>query len=218
MNQNMLALELPPLLDADEQAEVISYLGTRHDNTAKTILIKHNLRLVVHIAKTFSNAKVEMDDLFSIGAIGLIKAVNTFDVHKDVKLATYATRCIRNEILMYLRKMRKTKLETPLDEPVCRDAEGNELTWADVMGTYENEGYQGIKASVERELLMEAIEALDEKDKAIIKMRFGIGTAGNRGFTQHEMAQLLGISQSYLSRLEKRILNQLKKKLLEKGF
>lgn len=210
--------ELPPPLKADIQEEVISYLGTRHDQEARSILIKHNLRLVVHIAEKFYNTRIDLDDLFSIGTIGLIKGVRTFNPEKGVKLGTYVTPCIRNEILMYLRKTQKQGLEVPLDEPLCTDADGNELTWLDVLEAEGAEASRDLELEGRREMLLEAIGRLNARDQTIIKLSFGIGIPDGRKWSQREIAESLDISQSYVSRLEKTILQELKKELLKAGF
>lgn len=210
--------ELPPPLKADIQDEVISYLGTGHDQEARSILIKHNLRLVIHVAEKFHNTRIDLDDLFSIGTIGLIKGVRTFNPEKGVKLGTYVTPCIRNEILMYLRKTQKQGLEVPLDEPLCTDADGNELTWLDVLEAEGAEASRDLELEGRREMLLEAIERLNARDQTIIKLSFGIGIPDGRKWSQKEIAELLDISQSYVSRLEKIILQKLKKELLKAGF
>ncbi len=210
--------ELPPPLKADIQDEVISYLGTRHDQEARSILIKHNLRLVVHVAEKFYNTRIDLDDLFSIGTIGLIKGVKTFNPEKGVKLGTYVTPCIRNEILMYLRKTQKYGLEVSLDESLCMDADGNELTWLDILEAEGADVSRDLELEGRREMLLEAIERLNERDQTIIKLSFGIGIPDGRKWSQREIAEWLGVTQSHVSRLEKRILQKLKKELLKAGF
>ncbi len=204
---------LPPPLELEQESRVINDLGTEIDAEAKAILIEHNLRLVVYIAKKFDNTGVGVEDLISIGTIGLIKSINTFNPQKNIKLATYASRCIENEILMYLRRNNKTKLEVSIDEPLNVDWDGNELLLSDILGTDEDVIYRDIENEVERKLLMGAVSKLSEREKTIIKLRFGLGTRDGREMTQKEVAALLGISQSYISRLEKKIMRQLKKEM-----
>ena len=204
---------LPPPLEVEQESQVISDLGTEIDAEAKAILIEHNLRLVVYIAKKFDNTGVGVEDLISIGTIGLIKSINTFNPEKNIKLATYASRCIENEILMYLRRNNKTKLEVSIDEPLNVDWDGNELLLSDILGTDEDVIYRDIENEVERKLLMGAVSKLSEREKTIIKLRFGLGSRDGREMTQKEVASLLGISQSYISRLEKKIMRQLKKEM-----
>lgn len=204
---------LPPPLEVDKESQVISGLGTEVDAEAKAILIEHNLRLVVYIAKKFDNTGVGVEDLISIGTIGLIKSINTFNPEKNIKLATYASRCIENEILMYLRRNNKTKLEVSIDEPLNVDWDGNELLLSDILGTDEDVIYRNLENEVERKLLMGAISKLSDREKTIINLRFGLGTKEGEEMTQKEVASLLGISQSYISRLEKKIMRQLKKEM-----
>lgn len=204
---------LPPPLETERETEVINGLGTEYDDQAKTILIEHNLRLVVYIAKKFDNTGVGVEDLISIGTIGLIKSINTFDPDKKIKLATYASRCIENEILMYLRRNNKTRLEVSIDEPLNVDWDGNELLLSDVLGTEEDVIYRDLENEVERKLLMKAVSRLSERERTIINLRFGLGTRDGQEMTQKDVATLLGISQSYISRLEKRIMKQLKKEM-----
>ena len=208
---------LPPPLEVEKENEVISDLGTEYEDEAKSILIEHNLRLVVYIAKKFDNTGVGVEDLISIGTIGLIKSINTFNPEKNIKLATYASRCIENEILMYLRRNNKTKLEVSIDEPLNVDWDGNELLLSDILGTDEDVIYRDIESEVERKLLLKAIDKLSEREKTIINLRFGLGTRDGQELTQKEVADLLGISQSYISRLEKRIMKRLKKELLKES-
>ena len=177
-------------------------------------MIEHNLRLVVYIAKKFDNTGVGVEDLISIGTIGLIKSINTFNPAKNIKLATYASRCIENEILMYLRRNNKTKLEVSIDEPLNVDWDGNELLLSDILGTDEDVIYRDLENEVERKLLLKAIDKLTEREKTIINLRFGLGSPDGQEMTQKEVADLLGISQSYISRLEKKIMKRLKKELL----
>lgn len=204
---------LPPPLELEQESQAIRDLGTEIDAEAKAILIEHNLRLVVYIAKKFDNTGVGVEDLISIGTIGLIKSINTFNPKKNIKLATYASRCIENEILMYLRRNNKTKLEVSIDEPLNVDWDGNELLLSDILGTDEDVIYRDIENEVERKLLMGAVSKLSEREKTIIQLRFGLGVRDGREMTQKEVAALLGISQSYISRLEKKIMRQLKKEM-----
>ena len=204
---------LPPPLELEKESQVINDLGTEYDDEAKAILIEHNLRLVVYIAKKFDNTGVGVEDLISIGTIGLIKSINTFKPDKNIKLATYASRCIENEILMYLRRNNKTRLEVSIDEPLNVDWDGNELLLSDILGTDEDVINRDIENEAERKILMGAISKLSEREKRIIKLRFGLGTRDGQEMTQKEVASLLGISQSYISRLEKKIMRQLKKEM-----
>lgn len=205
---------LPAPLDAEEEAEVIGDLGTEFDTKAKSILIEHNLRLVVYIAKKFDNTGVGVEDLISIGTIGLIKAINSFDSGKNIKLATYASRCIENEILMYLRRNSKTRMEVSIDEPLNVDWDGNELLLSDILGTDEDVIYRDIEDEVEKKLLQKAIDRLGERERTIIDLRFGLSSPDGSEMTQKEVADLLGISQSYISRLEKKIIKRLKKDIV----
>ena len=192
---------------------MINDLGTEVDAEAKATLIEHNLRLVVYIAKKFDNTGVGVEDLISIGTIGLIKSINTFNPERNIKLATYASRCIENEILMYLRRNSRHKQEVSLDEPLNVDWDGNELLLSDILGTEEDVIYRDIENEVERKLLLGAISKLSDRERMIINMRFGLGSREGREMTQKEVATLLGISQSYISRLEKKIMRQLKKEM-----
>lgn len=205
---------LPAPLEPEEEAEAIADLGTEWDTRAKSILIEHNLRLVVYIAKKFDNTGVGVEDLISIGTIGLIKAINSFDLDKNIKLATYASRCIENEILMYLRRNNKTRMEVSIDEPLNVDWDGNELLLSDILGTDEDVIYKDIEDDVEKKLLMRAIDRLNEREKTIIDLRFGLSSPDDTELTQKEVADLLGISQSYISRLEKKIIKRLKKEIV----
>lgn len=205
---------LPPPLDAKQESEMIEKLGGAGDGRARASLIEHNLRLVVYIAKKFDNTGVGVEDLISIGTIGLIKAINTFNPEKKIKLATYASRCIENEILMYLRRNSKTRMEVSIDEPLNVDWDGNELLLSDILGTDEDVIYRGLEDEVERNLLGKAIRKLSEREQTIVRLRFGINMPEGREKTQKEVADLLGISQSYISRLEKRIMKQLKKEIV----
>ncbi len=204
---------LPPPLELEKESQVISDLGTEYEDQAKAILIEHNLRLVVYIAKKFDNTGVGVEDLISIGTIGLIKSINTFNPGKNIKLATYASRCIENEILMYLRRNNKTRMEVSIDEPLNVDWDGNELLLSDILGTEEDVIYKGIENEVERKLLINAVNKLSDREKTIIRLRFGLDTRDGQEMTQKEVATLLGISQSYISRLEKKIMRQLKKEM-----
>ncbi|MBQ9141713.1 MAG: RNA polymerase sporulation sigma factor SigE [Lachnospiraceae bacterium] len=204
---------LPAPLTGEQENQILAQFGTEEEESAKAILIEHNLRLVVYIAKKFDNTGVGVEDLISIGTIGLIKAINTFKSDKNIKLATYASRCIENEILMYLRRNNKTKLEVSIDEPLNVDWDGNEMLLSDILGTEEDIIYRGIEDEVERKLLIKAVNKLSEREKTIIKLRFGLGTGTDREMTQKEVATFLGISQSYISRLEKKIMKQLKKEM-----
>ncbi len=204
---------LPPPLPADKELEMIQSLTTEDDADARSILIEHNLRLVVYIAKKFDNTGVGVEDLISIGTIGLIKSVNTYNPDKNIKLATYASRCIENEILMYLRRNNKTKLEVSIDEPLNVDWDGNELLLSDILGTDEDVIYRDLENEVERKLLNRAIGKLSERERLIINLRFGLNSRDGEEMTQKEVANLLGISQSYISRLEKKIMKRLQKEI-----
>lgn len=205
---------LPAPLTAEEEAGKLRELGEQGSETAKACLIEHNLRLVVYIAKKFDNTGVGVEDLISIGTIGLIKAINTFNPGKKIKLATYASRCIENEILMYLRRNSKTKMEVSIDEPLNVDWDGNELLLSDILGTDEDVIYKDIESQVERCLLGKAIGKLSKREQTIVRLRFGINMPDGREKTQKEVADLLGISQSYISRLEKKIMKRLKKEIV----
>jgi len=205
---------LPAPLETKEESRVIGNLGTEFDDEAKKTLIEHNLRLVVYIAKKFDNTGVGVEDLISIGTIGLIKAINTFNPSKNIKLATYASRCIENEILMHLRRNNKTKLEVSIDEPLNVDWDGNELLLSDILGTEEDTIYKDLETEVERKLLVKAINRLTPRERKIIEMRFGLGTPDGEEKTQKEVADSLGISQSYISRLEKKIMVRLKREIV----
>ena len=205
---------LPPPLPTDQENRVISDLGTEYEDEAKAILIEHNLRLVVYIAKKFDNTGVGVEDLISIGTIGLIKSINTFNPEKNIKLATYASRCIENEILMYLRRNNKTRMEVSIDEPLNVDWDGNELLLSDILGTDEDVIYRNLEHEVECRLLVKAIGKLSRREQMIIRLRFGLNGADGEEKTQKEVADLLGISQSYISRLEKRIMVRLKKEIV----
>jgi len=198
---------LPPPLTQEEEREIINRL--KDSNEAKTILIEHNLRLVVYLAKKFESTGINVEDLISIGTIGLIKAVNTFKSEKNIKLATYASKCIENEILMHLRRVGKTKTEISLDEPLNIDWDGNELLLSDILGTEEDIVFRDMENEVDLCLLNDSIQKLNKREYMIMKLRFGLNNT--KSYTQKEVADMLGISQSYISRLEKKILNRLKK-------
>ncbi len=206
---------LPAPLPPEEESEMIGRLADHGDDDAKSRLIEHNLRLVVYIAQKFDNTGVGVEDLISIGTIGLIKAINTFNPEKKIKLATYASRCIENEILMYLRRNSKTRLEVSIDEPLNVDWDGNELLLSDILGTDEDIIYRNLEQEVECHLLSRAISRLNRREQTIIRLRFGINMPDGQEKTQKEVADILGISQSYISRLEKRIMKQLKKDIVK---
>ena len=206
---------LPAPLEGEEEAKQLEKLINENDESARRMLIEHNLRLVVYIAKKFDNTGVGVEDLISIGTIGLIKGINTFKTDKNIKLATYATRCIENEILMYLRRNNKTKLEVSIDEPLNVDWDGNELLLSDILGTDEDVISRGLENEVEKSLLKKAIEKLNKREKSIVEMRFGLNNKDGEEMTQKEVADFLGISQSYISRLEKKIMNRLKKEIVK---
>ena len=203
---------LPPPLSREEEAKIMEQLRAG-DEDVKQTLIERNLRLVVYIARKFENTGVCVEDLISIGTIGLIKAVNTFDAEKRIKLATYASRCIENEILMYLRRSCKLKLEVSLDEPLNVDWDGNELLLSDILGTDAEAIYRGIEDEVDKELLSLAMKKLTPREKKIMELRFGL--YGNREYTQKQVEDMMGISQSYISRLEKHIIKLLKSEMLQ---
>ena len=205
---------LPPPLETQREARILEKLGTPEEKEAKSTLIEHNLRLVVYIAKKFDNTGVSVEDLISIGTIGLIKAVETFCPEKKIKLATYASRCIENEILMYLRRNNKTKLEVSIDEPLNVDWDGNELLLSDILGTEEDTIYRDMETEAEHKLLGKAIGRLSNRERVIVQMRFGLGTPDGEEKTQKEVADLLGISQSYISRLEKKIMQRLRREMV----
>lgn len=206
---------LPPPLSPEEEAQLIEQLST--DHSAKKTLIERNLRLVVYIARKFESSSTGIEDLISIGTIGLIKAINTFKADKQIKLATYASRCIENEILMFLRKNTGTKNELSLDEPLNVDYDGNELLLSDVLGTEGDYVYKNLEESEDKKMIIRAIANLNPRDRQIIEMRYGINQNGNE-LTQKEVADLLGISQSYISRLEKKIIIQLKDFLTKQNY
>ena len=205
---------LPPPLDAKQESEMIEKLGGAGDGRARASLIEHNLRLVVYIAKKFDNTGVGVEDLISIGTIGLIKAINTFKPDKNIKLATYASRCIENEILMYLRRNSKTSLEVSIDEPLNVDWDGNELLLSDILGTDEDVIYRDMETEAEHKVLNRAINKLSKREQTIVKLRFGLNSADGEEKTQKEVADMLGISQSYISRLEKKIIGRLRREIV----
>ena len=194
----------------EEEAKTLAKLNTDFENARETLIV-HNLRLVVYIAKKFESTGIGIEDLISIGTIGLIKAVNTFSVEKNIKLATYASRCIENEILMYLRKTNPQKMEVSIDEPLNVDWDGNELLLSDILGTDDDTVSVDIESEAEKRMLLEAVEKLDEREKLIMELRFGLNNRPEK--TQKEVADMIGISQSYISRLEKRIIKRLKKEM-----
>ena len=204
----------PRPLKAEEERMYLERMA-QGDLEARNILIEHNLRLVAHIMKKYYTPNGDQDDLISIGTIGLIKGISTFKPDKNVRLATYASRCIENEILMYLRRNNKTRLEVSIDEPLNVDWDGNELLLSDILGTDEDVIYRDIENEVERKLLLKAINKLTDREKTIINLRFGLNTPDGQEMTQKEVATLLGISQSYISRLEKKIMKRLKREMVK---
>lgn len=204
---------LPPPLSSKEESDILEKL-MNNDESVKKILVERNLRLVVYIAKKFENTSVGLEDLISIGTIGLVKAINTYDVRKNIKLATYASRCIENEILMHLRRTNKLKNEVSIDEPLNTDGDGNELLLSDVIGTDEDFVFKGLEKDVDNQLVKEAIGKLSKREKKIMELRFGFTTGVEK--TQKEVADMLGISQSYISRLEKKIIGRMKKEMSAK--
>ena len=205
---------LPPPLSPEEEEETIKKLDTEEKMEARQTLVERNLRLVVYIAKKFENTGIGIEDLISIGTIGLMKGVNTFNSEKKIKLATYASRCIENEILMYLRRNNKIKTEVSIDEPLNKDSDGNELLLSDILGTDSDVTSRRLEDEVDMRLLKEAIKKLNEREKNIMEMRFGFISVREK--TQKEVADELGISQSYISRLEKKIINKMKKEIMSK--
>ena len=205
---------LPPPLDIVEEEKLLQKLMLE-DEKAKQILVERNLRLVVYIAKKFENTGIDFEDLISIGTIGLMKAINTFNIDKNIKLATYASRCIENEILMQLRRNSRIKNEVSIDEPLNKDGDGNELLLSDILGTESDITSKAIEDEVDMKLLKIAISNLDEREKYIMQLRFGIG-GNQKERTQKEVADMLGISQSYISRLEKKIMKKMKKEIMSK--
>lgn len=204
---------LPPPLSSDEENEILEKLMNK-DESVKKILMERNLRLVVYIAKKFENTSVALEDLVSIGTIGLVKAINTYDVKKNIKLATYASRCIENEILMHLRKVSKTKNEVSIDEPLNTDGDGNELLLSDIIGTDDDCVFKRLEKDADNQLVKESIEKLNSREKKIMELRFGFLTGREK--TQKEVADMLGISQSYISRIEKKIIYRMKKEMTAK--
>lgn len=206
---------LPAPLEPHEEAIVIDELTQKQSEEAKKMLIERNLRLVVYIARKFDNTGVGIEDLISIGTIGLIKAINTFKNDKNIKLATYASRCIENEILMFLRHNNRLRTEVSIDEPLNVDWDGNELLLSDILGTDEDIVYRDLETEVDHNLLDDAISKLGEKERTIIELRYGINTIGGVEKTQKEVADILGISQSYISRLEKKIIKKLRREIMK---
>ncbi len=205
---------LPAPFTAEEEADYIRQLELKNSPEARSRLIEHNLRLVVYIAKKFDNTGVGVEDLISIGTIGLIKAINTFNSGKKIKLATYASRCIENEILMYLRKNSRQRFEVSIDEPLNIDWDGNELLLSDILGTEEDDIGRDMEEEVERGMLRQAIDVLSPREQKIVQLRYGLNQMENREMTQKEVADMMGISQSYISRLEKKIIRRLKKEMV----
>lgn len=205
---------LPPPLSSERENECINQLAGEKAQEARAELIEHNLRLVVYIAKKFDNTGIGVEDLISIGTIGLIKAINTYNPEKNIKLATYASRCIENEILMYLRRNSKLRMEVSIDEPLNVDWDGNELLLSDILGTDEDIIYRDMENEAEQKMLRKAISKLSERERLIINLRFGLNNKEEEAMTQKEVADLLGISQSYISRLEKKIMKRLKRELV----
>lgn len=206
---------LPPPLEPEEEAMVIADMQGEYAEQARFVLIEHNLRLVVYIAKRFDNTGIGVEDLISIGTIGLIKAIHSYNPDKSIKLATYASRCIENEILMYLRRNSKTKAEVSIDEPLNVDWDGNELLLSDILGTDEDVIYKDIENQAERLMLGKAMEKLSDRERLIVNLRYGLTSPDEREMTQKEVADYLGISQSYISRLEKKIIRRLKKEMVK---
>lgn len=206
---------LPAPFGPEKEGEIIALLGTDRDQEGKALLIEHNLRLVVYIAKKFDNTGIGVEDLISIGTIGLIKAINTYNPEKNIKLATYASRCIENEILMYLRRNNKVKMEVSIDEPLNIDWDGNELLLSDILGTDEDIIYKNLEEEVDKKLLKKALSKLSERERIIVDLRYGLTNEDGDEKTQKEVADLLGISQSYISRLEKKIIKRLKKDMVK---
>ena len=200
-------------LTPEEELKYLTKFKEEQDEHAKEVLIERNMRLVAHIAKKYNNSSEDQDDLISIGTIGLIKAIETYNIEKGTRLATYASKCIENEILMYLRRNNKTKLEVSIDEPLNVDWDGNELLLSDILGTDEDIIYRDLEDETERKLLNAAIDRLNPREQKIVKLRFGLGREQEDEMTQKEVADLLGISQSYISRLEKKIMKRLKKEI-----
>ena len=206
---------LPPPLENEEEQLMIEQLAGEERENAKSTLVEHNLRLVVYIAKKFDNTGISVEDLISIGTIGLIKSINTFNPDKNIKLATYASRCIENEILMYLRKNNKVKLEVSIDEPLNVDWDGNELLLSDILGTEEDCVYKNMEDEANRLMLRQAMKHLNARERVIVDLRYGLNSRDGKEKTQKEVADILGISQSYISRLEKKIMKRLKAEILK---
>lgn len=204
---------LPPPLSAEEEKECLALLNTSENDIARKKLISHNLRLVVYLARKFENTGVGVEDLISIGTIGLIKGIHTFNPEKNIKLATYASRCIENEILMHLRRTNKLKLEVSFDEPLNVDWDGNELLLSDILGTEEDVIYRDLETEAEIGMLRKAMEKLSDREREIIELRYGYNQKNEKEMTQKEVADLLGISQSYISRLEKKIMLRLRREI-----
>ena len=204
---------LPPPLSQEEEEKLLENLEN-NDEEAKKTLVERNLRLVVYISKKFENTGIEIEDLISIGTIGLMKAINTFNVSKNIKLATYASRCVENEILMYLRRTNKTKGEISIDEPLKQDGDGNELLLSDILGTENDITSKNIEDEVDKKLLRNSMKNLNDREKHIMELRFGFCTGDEK--TQKEVADMLGISQSYISRLEKKIIGKMKREIMRK--
>ena len=204
---------LPPPLSQEEEERLLERLSN-NDEEAKKILVERNLRLVVYISKKFENTGIDIEDLISIGTIGLMKAINTFNVSKNIKLATYSSRCVENEILMYLRRTNKIKGEISIDEPLKQDGDGNELLLSDILGTENDVTPKNIEDEVDKKLLRISMQKLNAREKSIMDLRFGFSTGDEK--TQKEVADMLGISQSYISRLEKKIISKMKKEILSK--
>jgi len=206
---------LPPPLEPKEEEAVIERLS-KGDTEARQILVERNLRLVVYIAKKFENTGIGIEDLISIGTIGLMKSINTFNIDKKIKLATYSSRCIENEILMFLRRSNRIKTEVSIDEPLNQDGDGNELLLSDILGTEGDITSRRIEDEVDKSLLRDSIEKLNKRERNIMELRFGFGNLDGNEMTQKEVADLLGISQSYISRLEKKIINKMKRDIISK--
>lgn len=204
---------LPPPLSVEEEKECLRLLNTEDNEVARNKLISHNLRLVVYLARKFENTGVGVEDLISIGTIGLIKGIHTFNPEKNIKLATYASRCIENEILMHLRRTNKLKLEVSFDEPLNVDWDGNELLLSDILGTEEDVIYRDLETEAEIGMLRKAMEKLSDREREIIELRYGYNRKNEKEMTQKEVADLLGISQSYISRLEKKIMLRLRREI-----
>lgn len=206
---------LPPPLEPEEEEKALDRLS-KGDTSVKQILVERNLRLVVYIAKKFENTGIGIEDLISIGTIGLMKSINTFNTDKKIKLATYASRCIENEILMFLRRSNRIKTEVSIDEPLNQDGDGNELLLSDILGTDADVTSRRIEDEVDKKLLHASIEKLNKRERNIMELRFGFGNSDGNEKTQKEVADMLGISQSYISRLEKKIINKMKREIMSK--